>query len=177
MQCQWKGDGTMQSQKSQPAASVLTSWKLWPQRSRDMQILNNECWAIFFFMQDISAVSLWPRKANNLYSGVESDHKPMETTLKKLICGASSQGAAVHDYKISVSVLNTKMGTKMYTRQLARQSWEDVSENPMILWVLQQLTVHNRGGSRNFGWGGIDIICNSYHLPATPFLQISPSAG
>ena len=35
-----------------------------------------------------------------------------------------------------------------------------------------------RGGSRNFGWrGGGDIICNTYNLSATPFLQISLSAG
>ena len=25
--------------------------------------------------------------------------------------------------------------------------------------------------------GGVDIICNTYNLPATPFLQISLSAG
>ena len=37
---------------------------------------------------------------------------------------------------------------------------------------------HSRGGSRNFGWGGgIDIICSTYNLSATPFLQISLSAG
>ena len=27
------------------------------------------------------------------------------------------------------------------------------------------------------GGGGVDIICNTYNLPATPFLQISLSAG
>ena len=36
----------------------------------------------------------------------------------------------------------------------------------------------SRGGSRNCGWeGGVDIICNTYNLSTTPFLQISLSAG
>ena len=34
-----------------------------------------------------------------------------------------------------------------------------------------------RGGSSNLVGGRVDIICNTYNLSATPFLQISLSAG